>query len=320
MKAVYVYGYVGLQLCLAWTFALGAVAESRYDRLIGSTARQNGLEPALVKAVIKCESYFDPQAVSSRGAQGLMQLMPTTQSLLGVSDAFDPRLNIAAGVRYLAMLKQAFGNEVSLWLSAYNAGPQAVIAAGYKIPPFAETQHYVRCVLTARDRYRRRGLNERFPRGAHTRIEDAKANDLVMGPLRMSHQIAQVGQRLTISLEAQHVGTAAFRGVVMLTYPEPLVSFIALRTSEHETTVRIPSPPNGETTHAAWATTAYQFLQGIWPAWQPGQRRHAVLALIPRAAEDLALHLSVLVYDATKNTIQQRWSTVVHLPVSARTW
>src|ERR671924_979800 len=76
---------VGGVLWFVWSLALGAGGDSVYDQLIGATARQHGLEPALVKAVVKCESRFDPAAVSPRGAQGLMQLMPTTQSLLGVS-------------------------------------------------------------------------------------------------------------------------------------------------------------------------------------------------------------------------------------------
>jgi hypothetical protein len=313
-------GYVVTLLCFGGALLTGAAAVSPYDRLIGTTARQHGIEPALVKAVVKCESRFDPRAVSPRGAQGLMQLMPTTQSLLGLVNAFDPQRNIAAGVRYLAMLQQIFGNDVSLLLAAYNAGPQAVIAAGYAIPPFAETQRYVRCVLAARQHYRQSGLNEQFPAASTTRRQTAEERDLVIAPLRLSHHVARVGQRVTVHLEARYVGTEVSHGVVILTYPEPLVSLIALRTSERETIVRLPAGQTGNTIHAAWAPTAYQFLRGAWPMWQPGQRRTAVLALVPRVLQDLALHLSVLVYDATEITLRQRWSTVVHLPVRARTW
>jgi hypothetical protein len=141
--------------CL-WGWAtpvLGVPLEGPYDELISDTARQYGLEPALVKAVVKCESRFDPWAQSPRGAQGLMQLMPATQAMLGVSDAFDPQRNVVAGVRYLQWLQHTFGGEIPLMLAGYNAGPQAVINAGYAIPPFAETQQYVRCVLQARQRY-----------------------------------------------------------------------------------------------------------------------------------------------------------------------
>jgi soluble lytic murein transglycosylase-like protein len=147
-----------LSTLLMWSFAVWLLllpalqgwAASSYDRLIVSAAHRHELEPALVKAVVECESHFDPQAVSSRGAQGLMQLMPATQATLGVTDAFDPWHNIEAGVRYLASLQQTFGTHVSLLLAAYNAGPQAVIDAGYEVPPFAETQDYVSCVLSAR--------------------------------------------------------------------------------------------------------------------------------------------------------------------------
>jgi hypothetical protein len=249
-----------------------------------------------------------------------MQLMPATQSLLGVLDAFDPWHNIAAGVRYLAMLRQTFGSDVSLLLAAYNAGPQAVIAASYTVPPFAETQQYIRCVLTARQHYRQHGVNDQIPETSETLAQMDEKRDMVVGPLRLSHKTARVGQRLTIHLDAQHMGSEVFHGVVMLTYPEPLVSFVALHTSERQTTVRIPTSQSGQTVQAAWVTSAYRFLQGSWPAWQPGQRRTAVLALVPRLPQDLALHLSVLVYDATETTVRQRWSTVVRLPVHTSTW
>ena len=308
-----------LLLGLTSSQVAGAVT-TRYDQLIGEVARRYGFEPAFVKAVIKCESAFDAAAVSPRGAQGLMQLMPTTQALLGVTDAFDPQHNIAAGVRYLGILHKTFGHDMSLLLAAYNAGPQAVIAAGYRVPPFVETQQYVQCVLRAWELYRRYGLNEPFPVASeiHTRADDR--GEVRVGPLRVSHEVAWVGQRLTVHFDAQHTGEHTSHGIVLLTYPEPLVSFIALHTSEHETTARLPSSPTGPPIQAAWSTTAYQFLRSSWPVWQPGERRTAAFALIPRLPQDLALHLSVLVYDAAETTVQQRWSTVVRLPVRVRTW
>ena len=84
-----------------------------YDQLIATTAARYGFAPALVKAVIKCESQFNPLAQSPRGAQGLMQLMPATQTLLGVRDAFDPQDNVEAGVAYLAMLQHTFPDNLS---------------------------------------------------------------------------------------------------------------------------------------------------------------------------------------------------------------
>jgi hypothetical protein len=305
-------------LWFVWSLALGAGGDSFYDQLIGATARQHGLEPALVKAVIKCESRFDPEAVSPRGAQGLMQLMPATQSLLGVSDAFDPRRNIVAGVRYLAMLRQLFDGDVSLMLAAYNAGPQAVIAANATVPPFPETQRYVQCVLTALQTYRQYGLNEQFLTDgpAYT----AEEGQLRISPLRFSQQVTLVGQRLTLQLEALQRGSQTTQGVVLLTYPEHLVSFMAIHAVGSDTTVRLPGATAGQVGKASWTSTAYQFIQGRWPAWQPGQRRTAVLALVPRLPQDIALHLSIFLYDATETTVQQRWSTVVRLPVRASPW
>jgi hypothetical protein len=140
--------------CLwSWSPALAVSSEALYAPLISVTAQHYGLDPALVQAVIKCESGFDPWAQSPRGAQGLMQLMPATQAWLGVTNAFDPQHNVTAGVRYLTLLKHTFGGDVRLMLAAYNAGPQAVIEAGYAVPPFAETQQYVRCVLQAWQQY-----------------------------------------------------------------------------------------------------------------------------------------------------------------------
>lgn len=110
-----------------------------------SSAR-NGLDHRLVQAVIQVESNFQPKAVSSAGAQGVMQIMPETQKDLGLSSPFDYRLNIEAGVRYLRMQYDRF-RRVDLALAAYNAGPEAVEKYG-GIPPYAETQSYVRKVLS----------------------------------------------------------------------------------------------------------------------------------------------------------------------------
>ena len=99
------------------------------------------MDPLLVDSVIQVESNYNPHAVSSKGAEGLMQLMPSTARMLGVTNAFDPQQNIEAGVRYLKQLKDQFGDD-RLALAAYNAGPAAVDK--YKwVPPYAETQNYV---------------------------------------------------------------------------------------------------------------------------------------------------------------------------------
>jgi soluble lytic murein transglycosylase-like protein len=116
-----------------------------YDRHIIDAAAHHGVSPDLVKAVIQVESEFDRLAVSSKGARGLMQLMPHTARRLGVFDAFDPRQNIFGGAQYLRMLLDLFQGDVSLALAGYNAGENAV--ARYRgIPPYKETRGYVQKV------------------------------------------------------------------------------------------------------------------------------------------------------------------------------
>ena len=106
-------------------FELNARAE-RYDDFITNIATDNGVSPALVKAVIQAESNFNPSAVSSSGAVGLMQVLPATARRMGVSDPADPHSNITAGVKYLKLLLEMFDNDESLALAAYNSGPARV--------------------------------------------------------------------------------------------------------------------------------------------------------------------------------------------------
>jgi soluble lytic murein transglycosylase-like protein len=118
-----------------------------FDPAIRRASRQHGVSAALVKAVIAAESGFDPLALSRRGAQGLMQLMPETAAQLGVDDVYDPWQNIDGGTRYLCELIDRFPGELELALAAYNAGPEAV--RQYQgVPPYAETRGYVRRVLS----------------------------------------------------------------------------------------------------------------------------------------------------------------------------
>ncbi|MHB9037031.1 MAG: lytic transglycosylase domain-containing protein [Armatimonadota bacterium] len=124
---------------------------SAYKQTIESTAAKYGIDSALLKAVIRAESGFNPNAMSGAGAQGLMQLMPSTAKSLGCSDPFDPAQNIEAGAKYLKQQLDRFGS-VEQALAAYNAGPGAV--AKYNgVPPFRETQGYIQKVLTYRDDY-----------------------------------------------------------------------------------------------------------------------------------------------------------------------
>jgi soluble lytic murein transglycosylase-like protein len=120
---------------------------ARYDPLIERAARSAAVRPELVRAVIVVESAFNPRAVSKRGAQGLMQLRPSTARRYGVSDAFDPEQNITAGAHYLRDLLARFGNDLELTLAAYNAGEEAVERYGRSIPPFSETRLYVPAVM-----------------------------------------------------------------------------------------------------------------------------------------------------------------------------
>jgi len=128
---------------------------AEFDRLIAAACQRYKIEFALVKAVIKAESAFDPSALSPAGARGLMQLMPDTAALHRVRDVHTPQDNIEGGVRHLRMLLDRFGGNLTLTLAAYNAGAEAV--ARYNgVPPYQETQEYVQRVLQYRESYRRR--------------------------------------------------------------------------------------------------------------------------------------------------------------------
>jgi soluble lytic murein transglycosylase-like protein len=121
-------------------------SEIAIDAHIREVASRYGVSAELVAAVIEAESEFNPRAVSRRGAQGLMQLMPKTAATLGVDDPFDPRENIEAGVRHLRALMDRFGNNLPLVLAAYNAGELAVIKHR-GVPPYSETRAYVKRIM-----------------------------------------------------------------------------------------------------------------------------------------------------------------------------
>jgi soluble lytic murein transglycosylase-like protein len=126
---------------------------TRYDEWIRQAAILYQIPEELIRAVIKCESDYDPRAVSPTGAQGLMQLMPPTALRMQVRDAFDPRENIFGGTRYLRVLANMFNGDLELTIAGFNAGESAVVRyAG--IPPYQETQTYVVKVLSYYRRYR----------------------------------------------------------------------------------------------------------------------------------------------------------------------
>lgn len=129
------------------TWPAGADADQGLLTLVHRAARDHSVDPALVHAVISVESGYRLRAVSPRGAMGLMQLMPATARDYGVTDPFDARQNIQAGVLHLRRLLDQFGQDRRLALAAYNAGAAAVRRHGHRIPPFAETLAYVPRVL-----------------------------------------------------------------------------------------------------------------------------------------------------------------------------
>ena len=129
-------------------------ARSRYSRHIFEAARLTRLEPALIHAVISAESGYNPFARSRKGAAGLMQLMPDTAKRYGVKNRLDPAQSIHGGARYLRDLIRLFHNDLQLAVAAYNAGENAVVRYGNRIPPYSETMTYVPRVMSYYKKYR----------------------------------------------------------------------------------------------------------------------------------------------------------------------
>lgn len=146
--------------CRAWrnstNWRTTPLINDKFNREIELAADKWGIEKYLLKAVIHVESAFKHQAVSSAGAQGLMQLMPTTQTTYEVKNPFDPEQNINGGAAYLKHLKDTYKN-IDIYLAAYNSGETAVERYGKTIPPFPETKEYVRRVKILFRRYKQQG-------------------------------------------------------------------------------------------------------------------------------------------------------------------
>ena len=130
---------------------IGTTGNPKYDALIAQSAARHGVDPNLVIAVMRQESGFNSRALSYKGASGLMQLMPATARRFGVTNIFDPAQNIEGGIRYLRFLLDTFNGDVKLVLAGYNAGENAVVNSGYRIPRYRETQNYVRSISARYD-------------------------------------------------------------------------------------------------------------------------------------------------------------------------
>jgi len=131
-----------------------AAGSAKFDDLINMISIKHGMDPALIKAVVHTESYFNPNATSRVGASGLMQLMPQTAELYGVFDLYSPMKNLDAGVRHLRYLLRRYKNRLSYALAAYNAGEKAVRFYN-GIPPYRETRRYIRKVIQYQSYYQK---------------------------------------------------------------------------------------------------------------------------------------------------------------------
>jgi transglycosylase-like protein with SLT domain len=173
------------QTSLSFTNSLGGytTGNASVDNFIVESGRRNSVDPLLLYAIMHQESTFKPRAMSYKGARGLMQLMPGTALRFGVSSIWDPKQNIEGGSRYMRFLLDKFNGDVQLALAGYNAGEGAVMKYGYRIPPYNETQEYVRRIS------RRYGLirNPETARFANsvTRDQVAAAQSKASTPLTM---------------------------------------------------------------------------------------------------------------------------------------
>ncbi len=126
---------------------------NQFDPIISEASKKYGIEAPLIKAVIKAESDFDPNAISHKGARGLMQIMPMNYRLLNVENPFDPNQSIEGGARYLRDMLDRYNGSLNLSLAAYNAGPGAVDRHG-GVPPYPETTEYIERVMKYYQRYK----------------------------------------------------------------------------------------------------------------------------------------------------------------------
>ena len=144
--------------------AIESSGNPKYDEYIKQSAARNGVDPNLIVSVMRHESGFNSRAVSYKGATGLMQLMPGTARRFGVTNIYDPQQNIEGGTRYLRFLLDQFNGDINLVLAGYNAGENAVVNSGYRVPRYRETQAYVKNISARYDRVK--GRSQRAKAGA----------------------------------------------------------------------------------------------------------------------------------------------------------
>jgi len=152
-----------------------STGDAKVDSYIVESATRNGVDPLLLYSIMHRESSFKRMAVSPKGARGLMQLMPGTAARFGVSNIFDPRQNIEGGARYVRFLLDTFDGDVRLALAGYNAGEGAVMRYGNRVPPYSETQEYVRRISERYELIRDPSTARFAPRVSRAQLAKLKA-------------------------------------------------------------------------------------------------------------------------------------------------
>ncbi|MFL6254738.1 MAG: lytic transglycosylase domain-containing protein [Pyrinomonadaceae bacterium] len=152
-----------------------STGDANVDRFIVDSSKRHGVDPLLIYSIMHRESSFKRFALSNKGARGLMQLMPATAARLGVRDIFDPQQNIEGGVKYISILLDMFEGDVRLALAGYNAGEGAVLKFGRSVPPYRETQEYVRRISERYALMRDPSTARLAPRVSGTQIAKLKA-------------------------------------------------------------------------------------------------------------------------------------------------
>jgi soluble lytic murein transglycosylase-like protein len=154
-----------------------STGDAAVDRYIVDSGTRHGVDPVLLYAIMHRESSFKRNALSPKGARGLMQLMPGTAARFGVTNIFDPRQNIEGGARYVRILLDMFDGDVRLALAGYNAGEGAVLKYGRRVPPYRETQEYVRRISERYELMRDPSTARRAPHVSSTQIAKLKASE-----------------------------------------------------------------------------------------------------------------------------------------------